>query len=71
MTNPLSIYTETGAKAGQAARRKDMSLVRFHQDWLSRAKRLESPDDARAAQHAYDAAYREASGVNDAPRYFR
>ena len=42
--NPIEIYTDAGRKAGLAAKRKDMGLLRHWNDWLSRALALENPD---------------------------
>lgn len=70
MINSIETYTDAGAKAGRAAKHKDMPTVAHHGEWLRRAKRLETPEDARAAQQAYDEAYRENSGFYDKPKYF-
>ena len=57
--NPIETYTDTGTKAGRAARRKDMATARFHQAWLNRALTLE-PEERRAeCRKAYTDAYRE------------
>lgn len=69
--NSIDSYTDAGAKAGTAAKRKDMSTVSFHQSWCNRAVALE-PDERKAeCREAFRTAYREASGANSQPQYFR
>ena len=55
--NELSVYEESGRKAGIAANHSDWSLVKFEQDWLRRAQALETEAYAREANLAWRAAY--------------
>lgn len=57
--NPLEIYTDAGRKAGLAARRKDMGLLRHWNDWLSRALELENHDRRKTCRETYNDGYRE------------
>lgn len=56
--NPLHIYSEAGAKAGKASRRKDYTTARFHQDWCRRAVAMEPGQFKAESQRYFDEAYR-------------
>ena len=56
--NSLKVYAEAGAKAGEAARRKDMRLAMFHTNWLWKALALERPEHRQACKEVFDANYR-------------
>jgi len=55
--NPIEIYTECGRRAGIAAKRKDMSLVRFQTSWLNRAISMEPEEKKAACRKAFSEAY--------------
>jgi len=66
--NPIETYAECGRKAGIAAKRKDMSLVRFHQSWCNRAVSLEPTERKAECLAAYRDAYKEEATPTN---YFR
>jgi hypothetical protein len=53
MMNPLATYIEAGRKYSEAMNDKDYSRARFHNDWVTRAIRLESTEDRPACEQAY------------------
>ena len=57
--NPLSVYEETGRKAGLASKRKDEALRQFHSSWLRKALALEAEPYRTQAREAFDRAYGE------------
>jgi hypothetical protein len=61
---------ETGKKAGEAHANKDQSSVSHHSDWFKKFKRL-SKTDKQALEAEYTKGYRETSGFNNKPSYFR
>jgi hypothetical protein len=61
---------ETGKKAGEAHANKDQGTVSHHSDWFKKFKRL-SKADKQALEAEYTKGYRETSGFNNKPSYFR
>lgn len=63
MMNPLWTYEETGRRCAAARRRGDESLASQLMRWKERALRLETTEGAEKASMAFDAAYRQESGL--------
>lgn len=55
--NPISVYRDSGFKAGQARKRGDEALARFESDWAKRAIALESGDYKTKARQAFNEGY--------------
>ena len=63
MINPIAIYSECGTKAGTAQRQHDSARARFESNWFRIAMQRENEEDQKAAELAFNAAYREAMQV--------
>jgi hypothetical protein len=61
LVNSIEVYFETGAKAGKAAKRRDMSLVSFQNRWLSSALNLEASENRMRCREAFNDGYRSES----------
>lgn len=60
MLNSLEVYRYAGTKAGRARNHNDEALARHLREWLGRALALETFEDRRAGQAAFNEAYKEA-----------
>lgn len=69
MINSIETYKDAGTKAGQARKHKDEATAKHFISWYNKAVYLETPPDRKAAQNAFNEAYREAAtpGFNPFP----
>jgi hypothetical protein len=61
--NPLEVYADAGRKAAIAVNQNDWPRSKFHSDWMRKACQLESPQWAKMAREAFDAAYKSARRI--------
>ena len=61
MINPIKSYEDIGRRAGTAARKRDYTTSRSHDQHMHRMLRLEDASDRPAARAAYRSAYRKAA----------
>ena len=56
--NSNNLYTESGCKAGKAAKNGDWSMVTFQKNWLNRALSIEDPENRHKLRQVWENAYK-------------
>lgn len=61
--NELSVYRESGRRAGKAMKRRDVALFNHESQWSRKAFYIEEPDYRREAMREWNEGYKEESTV--------